>query len=85
MSLIGMGLGKGVRQAKDPVALKNAYRQLFEAIVVGDIGQDGKTDLKFVLRGQNLGPFIDSVKGGKKSGLEQKWLRRRDSNPRPSG
>ena len=52
-------------KAKDPVALKNAYRQLFEAIVVGDIGPDGKTDLKFVLRGQNLGPFLDSVNGRK--------------------
>lgn len=59
-------------QEKDPVALKNAYRHLFEAIVVGDIGADGKTELKFILKGQDCGPFIDSVNGRKQIRVESK-------------
>lgn len=53
-------------QEKDPVALKTAFRHLFEAIVVGDIGTDGKTELKFVLKGQNVLDFLDSVNRRKK-------------------
>lgn len=30
---------------------------------MGDIGPDGKTELKFVLKGQNIGDFIDSDVG----------------------
>ncbi len=40
----------------DPVALKRAYGQLFEAIVVGDLDKDGKRPLKFVLREEGEGP-----------------------------
>jgi hypothetical protein len=34
----------------DPVALKNAYGQLFEKIIVGDLNGDGVRELRFVLR-----------------------------------
>lgn len=34
----------------DPVALKNAYKQLFEAIVVGDLDKEGKRSLEFFIR-----------------------------------
>ncbi len=37
-------------QAKDPVALKNAYRELFEAIKVGDPDSNGCRTLEFVLK-----------------------------------
>lgn len=37
-------------EEKDPTALKNAYRELFEAILVGDPDAEGVRELKFVLR-----------------------------------
>jgi len=43
-------------QEHDPVALKRAYSQLFETIVVGELDQSGKRPLKFILRDDNEGP-----------------------------
>lgn len=39
-----------VMQEHDPVALKNAYQQLFEAIVVGNLDSKGVRSLEFVIR-----------------------------------
>ena len=44
-------------QDKDAVALKNAYRLLFDAIIVGDLDSDGNTELYFFLKGDDDGPF----------------------------
>jgi hypothetical protein len=37
----------------DPVALKNAYGLLFEAVVVGDLDARGVRPLEFVIRDEN--------------------------------
>lgn len=37
-------------QEHEPLDLKRAYSQLFEAIVVGELDKDGKRPLKFILR-----------------------------------
>lgn len=40
-------------QADDPVALKNAYRELFEAIYAAPVASDGTIQLRFVLNGRH--------------------------------
>lgn len=35
----------------DPVALKNAYRQLFDRIVIGDLNDQGERSIEFFIRG----------------------------------
>lgn len=45
-------------QEHDPVALKRAYGQLFESIVVGDLDKSGKRPLKFILREDDGGVKI---------------------------
>lgn len=52
-------------QEHDPVALKRAYSQLFEAIVVGDLDNTGKRPLQFILKENDEGPKI------KKPGVNQ--------------
>jgi hypothetical protein len=37
----------------DPVALKNAYAQLFEAIVIGDMDAQGVRPLEFIVKNEN--------------------------------
>lgn len=39
-----------IMQECDPVALKNAYRDLFESVIVGDVDKGGKLEFQFVLR-----------------------------------
>jgi hypothetical protein len=52
-------------QEKDPVALKNAYRMLFSAIIVGDLGSDGATELQFILKDENDEDLSAPVNGRK--------------------
>ncbi len=68
-------------QEKDAVALKNAYRQLFEAIIVGEIGSDGQTELKFVLNGEDDGGFPDSVNRRKKVRVDDEMAREEGFEP----
>lgn len=68
-------------QEKDPAALKTAYRDLFAAIIVGDVGADGGTELKFVLKGQNVVDFLDFVNGRKKSSIEKQMAREEGIEP----
>lgn len=37
-------------EANDPVALKNAYRELFDVILVGEMEKDGTRPLRFILK-----------------------------------
>jgi hypothetical protein len=37
-------------EENDPVALKNAYRELFDCVIVGELDKNGKRDLKWVLK-----------------------------------
>jgi DNA invertase Pin-like site-specific DNA recombinase len=81
------GLGKNGEavlaaiQDKDPVALKNAYRHLFEVIVVGDLDKDGKTELKFILRGEGSGDFPPPVNGRKDFSFEIKMAQKEGLEP----
>ncbi len=51
-------------QENDPVALKNAYRRLFKAIVVGELDEKGNRALKFVLRGDDLDDYVNRADAG---------------------
>lgn len=51
-------------QENDPVALKNAYRKLFKAIVVGELDENGNRSLKFVLRGDDFDDYVNRADAG---------------------
>ena len=64
-------------QEKDAVALKNAYRLLFEAIIVGDLDSDGNTELYFILRDQDDGRFPGNCNRRKEIRVERKMAQSR--------
>ena len=66
---------------EDPVALKNAYRKLFDRIVIGEIDDQGVRNIDFIVKDSIFGTAV--MAADTKSVLGEEWGGRRDLNPRP--